>query len=98
MTACRHTYHQYTIKVPVERRAAIQKALAHAGIQTQVYYPEPLHRQPCFLDKQELLEEPVNVDTVVPSVLSLPMFPGLKDSDMETVVQALKEASGGAAR
>lgn len=73
MPQCRHTYHQYTIKVPAERRAAIQEALAQAGIQTQVYYPEPLHRQPCFVGKQELPEEPLNVDAVVLSVLSLPI-------------------------
>jgi len=73
MPECRHTYHQYTIKVPPERRAVIQETMAQAGIQTQVYYPEPLHRQPCFAGKQELPEEPLNVDVVVPSVLSLPL-------------------------
>jgi len=73
MPACRHTYHQYTVKVPAERRAAIREALAEAGIQTQVYYPEPLHQQPCFVSRQELPEEPLNVDAVVPSVLSLPI-------------------------
>lgn len=73
MLGCRHTYHQYTIKVPAERRAAIQATLIQAGIQTQVYYPEPLHQQPCFMGKQKLPEEPVNVDAVVPSVLSLPL-------------------------
>jgi len=91
MPECGHTYHQYTIKVPPERRAAIQEALDQGGIQTQVYYPEPLHRQPCFAGKQELPEEPVNVDTVVPSVLSLPMSPGLNDSDRRTVVLAVEE-------
>jgi dTDP-4-amino-4,6-dideoxygalactose transaminase len=73
MPECRHTYHQYTIKVPAERRTAIQEVLTEAGIQTQVYYPEPLHQQPCFVGKQELPEEPLNVNAVVPSVLSLPM-------------------------
>ena len=73
MPECRHTYHQYTIKVPADRRAVIQETLAQAGIQTQVYYPEPLHRQPCFVGHQELPEEPLNVDAVVPSVLSLPL-------------------------
>jgi len=73
MPGCRHTYHQYTVKVPAEQRAVIQETLAQAGIQTLVYYPEPLHQQPCFVHKQELPEEPLNVDAVVPSVLSLPM-------------------------
>jgi UDP-2-acetamido-2-deoxy-ribo-hexuluronate aminotransferase len=73
MPGCGHTYHQYTIKVPAERRAAIQEAMTSAGIQTQVYYPEPLHRQPCFAGIQELPEAAVQVDAVVPMVLSLPM-------------------------
>ena len=77
---CRHTYHQYTIKVPAGRRAAIQESLAQAGIQTQVYYPEPLHTQPCFVGKQELPEDPVNVNVVVPSVLSLPIGQVSQDS------------------
>jgi len=91
MPACRHTYHQYTIKVPAEQRAVIQETLAQAGIQTLVYYPEPLHQQPCFVHKQELPEEPGNVDAVVSSVLSLPMSPGLKDNGRKTVVLAIKE-------
>ncbi|MHB8107549.1 MAG: DegT/DnrJ/EryC1/StrS family aminotransferase, partial [Candidatus Cryosericum sp.] len=98
MPACRHTYHQYTIKVPAQRRAAIQATLADAGIQTQVYYPEPLHTQSCFVGRQELPEEPVNADAVAPSVLSLPMSPGLKDIDRRTVALAVKKSGGKAVR
>jgi dTDP-4-amino-4,6-dideoxygalactose transaminase len=93
MPECRHTYHQYTVRVPAERRTDIQGALAQAGIQTQVYYPEPLHTQPCFVGKQELPEEPVNVDAAVPSVLSLPMSPELKDGDRREVVRVIRELS-----
>jgi dTDP-4-amino-4,6-dideoxygalactose transaminase len=92
MPGCRHTYHQYTIKVSAQRRAAIQQTLADAGIQVQVYYPEPLHAQPCFLGRQELPEEPASVDTVVSSVLSLPMSPGLKDDDRRRVGLVLQKS------
>jgi len=98
MPACRHTYHQYTVKVPAERRVAIQDALAQAGIQTQVYYPEPLHRQPCFAGKQELPEEPLNVDAVVPSVLSLPMSQLLSLSVTGIVGEVLHAWSSGGTR
>ena len=98
MPGCRHTYHQYTIKVPAERRVVIQEALAHAGIQAQVYYPEPLHQQPCFTGKQELPHRPVNVDAVVPSVLSLPISPGLRDDDRREVGLVIKESGDEAAR
>ncbi len=98
MPACAHIYHQYTVKVPAERRAAIQQALAQAGIQTQVYYPEALHQQPCFVGKQELPEEPVSVDAVVSSVLSLPMSPELEDGDAGEVSQAIRDSGGGGVR
>jgi len=91
MPECRHTYHQYTIKVPAERRTAIQATMAQAGIQTQVYYPESLHRQPCFVGRQELPEEPLNVNAVVPSVLSLPMNAAL-EADAAEVGVALSTA------
>jgi len=90
MPECRHIYHQYTIKVPAERRSGIQEALEHAGIQTQVYYPEPLHLQPCFVGKQELPEEPLNVDAVVPSVLSLPMSDVLPLSTADALRDVLR--------
>ena len=61
--------------------------LAQAGIQIQVCYPEPLHQQPCFVGNQELPEEPVNIDAVVPSV---PRSLGLKDNTRGTVVLAIK--------
>lgn len=61
--------------------------LAQAGIQTQVCYPEPLHQQRCFVGNQELPEEPVNIDAVVPSG---PRSLGLKDSTRGTVVLAIK--------
>jgi dTDP-4-amino-4,6-dideoxygalactose transaminase len=93
LMGCRHTYHQYTIKVPAQRRAAIQETLVQAGIQTQVYYPEPLHQQPCFVDKQELPEEPLNVDAVVPSVLSLPMSHSLPLSAIDAVGEVLRSCS-----
>jgi dTDP-4-amino-4,6-dideoxygalactose transaminase len=90
MAECRHTYHQYTVKVPAERRAAIREALAQVGIQTEIYYPEALHRQPCFEGKQELPEEPLNVDAVVSSVLSLPVSHSVPVSAKTVVGESLR--------
>jgi len=89
MPECRHTYHQYTIKVPSERRAAVQSTLSEAGIQTQVYYPEPLHTQPCFAGKQEVPEELLNTEATELSILSLPMSHTLPLSTVAAVRGAL---------
>jgi len=93
MPECRHTYHQYTIKVPAEWRTSIQEVLAEAGIQSQVYYPEPLHRQPCFASRQELSEELASVDAVVESVLSLPMSHSLPQTATSGVTAILRSCS-----
>jgi dTDP-4-amino-4,6-dideoxygalactose transaminase len=90
MQECGHTYHQYTIKVPAERRAVVRETMMKAGIQTQVYYPEALHQQLCFGGKQEVLEEPVNADAVVPRVLSLPISSSLRLSVAGVVSEGLR--------
>jgi dTDP-4-amino-4,6-dideoxygalactose transaminase len=41
-----HVYHQFVIRAP--RREALRAHLAAAGVGTEIYYPEPLHTQPCF--------------------------------------------------
>ena len=43
----RHTYHQYIIRVPC-RRDELRAHLAARQIDTMVYYPVPIHLQPCF--------------------------------------------------
>ncbi len=40
-------WHQYTIRFATGRDAAV-KALAVRGVETRVFYPLALHRQPCF--------------------------------------------------
>src|SRR5437764_7561986 len=41
-----HIFHQYTVRV--ERRDQLQAHLKSQGIGNAIYYPVPLHLQPCF--------------------------------------------------
>jgi len=82
-----HVYNQFTIRVT--HRDALKEALRLAGIPTEIYYPLCLHLQPAFhyLGYQEGAL-PV-AEKASREVLSLPVFPELKDSQQDLVVQSI---------
>ncbi len=82
-----HIYNYYVIRA--ERRDELKQHLAKGEIQTLVYYPLPLHLQPCFeylgyhkgdLPKSEL---------VATQALAIPMYPELTSEQQEIVVQRI---------
>lgn len=86
-----HVFNQYTLRVPDGKRDALKRHLAAHGIGHRVYYPVPLHLQPCFayLDiKQGALPE---AERAAVEVLSLPMFPELGQAQQEQVVSVIRE-------
>lgn len=87
---CRHVYHQYTVRIADGRRDAVQAALKDAGIQTMVYYPNPVHRLPVYGMEQALPE----TDKAATEVLSLPIGPFLGTEDQERVAEAIRSALG----
>jgi UDP-2-acetamido-2-deoxy-ribo-hexuluronate aminotransferase len=76
---------QYTIRVP--NREAVQKKLSESGIPTAVHYPIPLNRQPAVADDSAQL--PVG-DKVAEQVMSLPMSPGLAQTDQARIAELLR--------
>jgi UDP-2-acetamido-2-deoxy-ribo-hexuluronate aminotransferase len=86
----RHVYHQYTIRS--RRRDLIQKKLKEKNISSVVYYPVPLHLQEAlrFLGYGRG-DFPVTERTAR-EVLSLPMFPELKEETIVRIAGAVKEA------
>ena len=82
-----HVYHQYTVDVGSSRDAIVED-LAAVGVSTGIYYPIPVHRQPYVLALGIRAELPVT-DRAAARTLSLPMFPGLTDSDQQTVIDAV---------
>jgi dTDP-4-amino-4,6-dideoxygalactose transaminase len=86
--ASEHIFNQYTIRVP--RRAALQAELKARGIGHSVYYPLPLHLQPCFayLGYQEGAFP--ESERAAKEVLSLPVYPELTAAQRDEVIDAVR--------
>jgi dTDP-4-amino-4,6-dideoxygalactose transaminase len=90
----RHVYHIYAIRVG-NRDEAI-KCLADQGIATGIHYPVPVHLQEAY---QPLGYSPGAfpiAERCAAEFLSLPMYPELTHSQVEQVIEGVKEAVAGA--
>ena len=82
-------HHLYTVRT--ERRDALAEHLKRKGIGCGVYYPLPLHRQPCFR-KLGVSQTPLPAaEKACREVLSLPMFPELKGGQLKAVARAVRD-------
>ena len=89
-----HAWHLYIVRI--DRRAfgmdrdTVSDRLADAGIGTSVHFI-PVHHLPYFRDLLglEACGELASADRIFPQLLSLPMHPGLTDSDVDRVCEAL---------
>jgi dTDP-4-amino-4,6-dideoxygalactose transaminase len=81
-------FNQYTVRSP--RRDALQAHLKAKGIGTSIYYPLPLHLQPCFayLDYSE--GQLPEAERASREVLSLPIFPELTRDQQDEVIDAVR--------
>lgn len=73
-------------------RLDVVEALRSKGVGTQVHYI-PVHRQPYYRDLYGALELP-GAEAWYAQCLSLPLYPGMADDDVGTVVAALRECLG----
>lgn len=88
-----HTYHQFTIRAP--ERDRLQSFLRARGIGTRVYYPIPLHAQPCFEYLGHVTGDFPVSERLAREVLSLPIFPGVAPEQIERVARTVREFYGG---
>ncbi len=83
-----HVYHQYTIRTP--ERDRVRRELDDAGIDSTVFYPVPTHRLPAYGHTVALPA----TDLATAEVLSLPVHPGLSESDVARVIEAVNDSVG----
>jgi dTDP-4-amino-4,6-dideoxygalactose transaminase len=91
-TGAAPVYHLYVVDAGT-RRDELQAKLKEKGVGTLIHYPVPVHLQPAYLGKIALGAGGLpNTERAAKSVLSLPLFPQLPDSDVDTVIAAVKAA------
>ncbi|MCO4101665.1 DegT/DnrJ/EryC1/StrS family aminotransferase [Gemmatimonas sp.] len=81
-------YNQYTIRVA--QRDALQAYLKDRGVGSNVYYPLPLHLQPCFAYLGYTQGQCPVAERAAKEVLSLPVFPELTTAQLDEVIAAVR--------
>jgi dTDP-4-amino-4,6-dideoxygalactose transaminase len=83
-----HVYNQYTVRA--ERRDALRDHLTARGIGSGVYYPVPLHLQPCFASLGHGPGDFPVTEVLCEQVVSLPIFPELGEDRLAVVAEAVR--------
>lgn len=89
----RHSFNQYVIRVKKDRDK-LRNYLNDQGIQTEIYYPIPLHLQPCFSSLGYQKGDFPIAEKLSQEVLALPIFPGILEEELERVVKGVCQFFG----
>jgi len=84
-----HVYHLYVIQS--QERDELSKYLNESGIQTGLHYPIPIHLQKSFAENGYRKGDFPNSERLSERILSLPMFPTLKNEEINYVSNKIKE-------
>ena len=84
-----HIFNNYVITV--RRRDELKQFLAEQGIQSEVYYPVPLHLQACFGFLGYKKGAFPQAERAAAQVLALPLYPELTAAQQQTIVGAVTD-------
>ena len=82
-------FNQYTLRVAGGQRDALQAFLKDKGIGSSIYYPLPLHLQPCFAYLGYKEGQCPESERAAKEVLSIPIFPELTRAQLDEVVTGI---------
>ena len=83
-----HIFHQYTLRA--QRRDELSAHLKREGIGHAVYYPMPLHRQPCFANLGYTDGSLPQAEQASREAISLPIYPELTRSQLDRVIDGIR--------
>lgn len=84
-----HVFHQYVVRA--YRRDELREFLSARKIGTEIYYPIPLHLQPCFVYLGYREGDFPEAERAAKEVLALPMFPEITEEEQRWVVKSVAD-------
>lgn len=79
-----HVYHHFVLRV--RGREELRRHLGAAGVATEVYYPGPLHLQPCFTELGHRAGDFPAAEAAAADALAIPIDPAITPAAQERVV------------
>jgi len=85
----RHVYHLYVVRCP--HRDELKSYLAEHGVGTGIHYPVPIHLQEAYHDLGYRRGDFPVTEACADEILSLPMYPELREDEVGEIVKLVKE-------
>ena len=88
----KHVYHLFVIRHP--QRDALQAHLEARGVKTLIHYPVPVHLQEAYRFLGYSQGSFPVAEQAAGEILSLPMFPQLREEEVDYVVERIRDFTG----
>jgi dTDP-4-amino-4,6-dideoxygalactose transaminase len=86
----KHVYHQFVVQL--SQRNELQRHLKRNGVQTQIHYPIPVHKQKAYESFGDSADLSVT-ETACAEILSLPLYHTLTFDEVSRIAELIRNAS-----